>query len=153
MPAIEAARIGSTALFTLSDGAEQDDHCARIYHKSLLYLVSNALETKPRKFLAKAGEPILGMTRFIDADKALQDAIHDKKLIDQVIAPNSADPGGIDASCATAHGAFDDDKPTLLATLARIRGVKTSRADFSFSRSAKSAREKRDELVTRLREI
>jgi hypothetical protein len=61
-------------------------------------------------------------------------------------------PGKIDASCATAHGAFDDDRPTVLATLARIRGTRKSSANFSFRRSARSARENRQELVKRLRE-
>ncbi|HEU5135275.1 MAG TPA: C1 family peptidase [Steroidobacteraceae bacterium] len=153
VPAIKSGRIGSTALFTLSDGAEQDDHCARIYHKSLLYLVSNALEETPRKFFSKHGEPILGMDKFIDMDPVLDDLIHKRKLIDQVVAPNSAEPGTINASCATAHGAFDDDKPTVRATLARIRGAKSSAGDFSFARSAKSARERREELITRLQEI
>jgi hypothetical protein len=150
MPAIKDGRIGSTALFTLSDGAEQDDHCANIYRKSLLYLVSNALEDKARKFFAKDGEPILGMDKFIDQDAILTQAIA-KKLIDQVVAPNSIEPGKIDASCSTAHGAFDDDKPTLKATLARIRGAKTSSSNFSFGRSAKSAREGRNALVERFR--
>ena len=35
-----AARIKQFAIFTLTDRAEQDDDCANIYHKSLLYLVS-----------------------------------------------------------------------------------------------------------------
>jgi hypothetical protein len=148
---IRAKRVKAAALFTLSDAAEQDDHCARIYHKSLLYLVSNALEDKPRKFFAKHGEPILGMDRFIDLDPALSKAIA-SGLIDQVVAPNAVTPGKIDASCATAHGAFDDDRPTVLATLARIRGTQKSSANFSFRRSARSARENRQELVTRLRD-
>ncbi len=33
------------ALYTLNDSAERDDHCAHIYNKSLLYLVSNAFES------------------------------------------------------------------------------------------------------------
>jgi hypothetical protein len=152
MPAIKEKRIASTALFTLSEGAEQDDHCANIYHKSLLYLVSNALEDKARKFFARDGEAILGMDKFIEQDAALTKAIA-SKLIDHVVAPNSIEPGKIDASCATTHGAFDDDKPTLLATLARIRSAKSSSAEFSFGRSARSAREKRHELITRLREM
>ena len=152
MPAIQQKRIASTSLFTLSEGAEQDDHCANIYHKSLLYLVSNALEDKPRKFFTKDGEPILGMDKFIEQDPKLMQAIA-KKLIDRVVAPNSIEPGKIDASCATAHGAFDDDKPTLKATLGRIHGKKSSTSDFSFARSARSARENRNALISRLRDL
>ncbi len=44
LPAIQSGRIERFALFTLTDKAEQDDNCANIYHKSLLYLVSNAFE-------------------------------------------------------------------------------------------------------------
>jgi hypothetical protein len=148
MPAVKAGAIKQTALFTLSDGAEQDDHCANIYHKSLIYLVSNALEEKPRKFLAKHGWPILGMDKFLKLDPVLAAAIAGG-LIDHVVAPNSNPIGQIDASCATAHGAFDDDKPTVLATLARIRGTKSAKGNFSFSRSARSARENRSALLQR----
>jgi hypothetical protein len=152
MNAIREKRIASTALFTLSEGAEQDDHCANIYHKSLLYLVSNALEENPRKFLEAHGEPILGMDKFLNLDNTLKRAIGDG-LIQHVIAPNGMQPGKIDASCATAHGGFDDDRPTVLATLARIRGASSAKGEFSFSRSAKSARENRNALISRLREI
>ena len=40
LPAIHSGAIANFALFTLNDRAERDDHCANIYHKSLLYLVS-----------------------------------------------------------------------------------------------------------------
>ena len=36
---------------------EQDDNCASLYNRSLLYLVSNTCERKPRT-------PILGMEKF-----------------------------------------------------------------------------------------
>jgi hypothetical protein len=51
LPAIESGRVGRFALFTLftlTDRAEREDDCARLYNKSLLYLVSNALEETPR---------------------------------------------------------------------------------------------------------
>jgi len=47
-------------LYTLKDTAEQDDHCAQLYHKSLLYLVAHAFEQRRRLFLGQ-GEPLLGM--------------------------------------------------------------------------------------------
>lgn len=56
------------AFFTLTDEAEQDDHCARIYNKSLLYLVPNALEAKPRIPMFRDGEPILGMEKWVRKD-------------------------------------------------------------------------------------
>ena len=44
LPAIRGGSIKQFAIFNLTDRAEQDDNCANIYHKSLLYLVSNAFE-------------------------------------------------------------------------------------------------------------
>ena len=40
-----------------------------------------------------------------------------------VKAPNAVPPTERDASRATAHGGFDDDRPTVTSTLARIRGT------------------------------
>ena len=48
---------------SLSDQAERDDHCANIYHKSLLYLVSHAFEATPRIPLVRDGVPIVGMEK------------------------------------------------------------------------------------------
>ena len=49
LPAIRGGSIKQFAIFTLTDRAEQDDDCANIYHKSLLYLVSHAFEKELRK--------------------------------------------------------------------------------------------------------
>ena len=49
LPSIKSAHIKNFALFTLTDKAERDDTCANIYHKSLLYLVSNAFEAGLQK--------------------------------------------------------------------------------------------------------
>jgi hypothetical protein len=42
LPAIRSGQIGQFGLFVLTDKSERDDNCNDIYHKSLLYLVSNA---------------------------------------------------------------------------------------------------------------
>ena len=53
----------------LTDAAEQDDNCALIYNKSLLYLVAHALERQSRI----PGDPrhpgvaLLGLAIFLDA--------------------------------------------------------------------------------------
>ena len=57
LPALNDGGIGRFALFALSDKAEQDDSCAEVYHKSLLYLVSNALERTPHIPFRQDGEP------------------------------------------------------------------------------------------------
>jgi alpha-beta hydrolase superfamily lysophospholipase len=69
LPSLRNKHINRFGLFTLSDKAEQDDHCAHVYHKSLLYLVSHAFEAKLRLplFGRNGGEPILGMEKFVKA--------------------------------------------------------------------------------------
>ena len=47
-PAIVSGKIANFALYTLSDTKERDDNCAGIYHKSLLYMVSDAFEATQR---------------------------------------------------------------------------------------------------------
>jgi hypothetical protein len=115
-PAIEAGQLRRFSLFTLTDQAERDDNCANIYHKSLLYLVSNAFENRPRIPLVRDGVPILGMEKFAKADAELV------KLVggSWVHAPNTAAMGSPDASGARHHGDFHTDPATLRATLARI---------------------------------
>ena len=47
-PAILDGRIATFALYTLTDKKERDDHCKKIYNKSLLYLVAHAFERQER---------------------------------------------------------------------------------------------------------
>ena len=147
LPAIRSKQIRSFGLFTLTDKAEQDDDCANIYHKSLLYLVSHAFEARLRepsllKTKDDGSEPILGMEKFVnDLPKAERPA-------DWVLAPNGR-PAGPDASTATTHGAFDDDQATLKATLARILGKTTVAGDFRHGRSNAANRDRRAALDRR----
>ena len=143
LPAIQAGGIQKICLFTLSDRAEQDDNCASIYHKSLLYLVSHAFEAKPRiPVIRPEGEPILGMERFIRKDSELELLLKGYNA-DWVIAPNNEKPGSLDASAATHHGDFDDDDATVRATLARILGTASLDGKLSFARSASASRDLR----------
>lgn len=138
-PLITRMRIEDFTLFTLTDSVEQDDHCANIYHKSLLYLVSNALEARSGSPPAREGVPLLGMARFVEKDPGVSELIKAKRL-DWVKAPNSFLPGSESASAARHHGDFDDDEPTVRATLARILGQKTLSDQVTFHRSAGSLR-------------
>ncbi len=114
-PAIEADRLRRFSLFTLTDKAERDDDCANIYHKSLLYLVSNALESRPRIPIVRDGVPILGMEKFAKEDAVV------KSLGDRwVQAPNTEPMGSPGSSGARHHGDFHNDPATLRATLTRI---------------------------------
>lgn len=143
LPAIKKKRIKQFALFALSDKAEQDDHCANIYHKSLLYLVSHAFEKEPRIPLFRDGEPILGMEKYLRKDAELQ-ALFKSDNADLVISPNNKALNAIDASTALHHGDFDDDAATVRATLRRILGDGVPKTEaIKFQRSASSLRESR----------
>jgi hypothetical protein len=143
LPAIKKKRIKRFALFTLSDKTEQDDHCANVYHKSLLYLVSHSFEDKARIPLFRPGIPILGMEKYVRQDADLT-ALLKSGTADLVISPNNKALGSADASTALAHGAFDDDDATVRSTLRRILGDGLAKAAaIKFQRSAASLRESR----------
>ncbi len=142
-PAIKKKRIKRFALFTLSDKAEQDDHCANIYHKSLLYLVSHSFEDEPRIPLYRGGVPILGMEKYVRQDVELM-SLFKSDAASWVIAPNAKSLGSADASTSLQHGSFDDDDATVRATLRRILGDGVSKgAAIKFQRSAASLRDSR----------
>ena len=132
-PALEAGTLGKLALFMLGDQTEQNDNCAHIYNKSLLYLVSHAFEKNARipgsKQKEHRGVPLLGMAKFIDADHQDYLAPFHQRLqalgVDIVIAPNDRPEGDAGASKAEHHGDFDNDMRTVLATLARVIGPAT----------------------------
>ena len=143
LPALNAKGIKRFALFTLTDQVEQDDNCANIYHKSLLYLVSDAFEKRVRiPVFQKDGEPILGMEKFVRGDPEL-DMLFKNGKADWVRSPNTAEDGSPIHSTARHHGDFDDDKPTVLATLARILGQGTAQAPFEFARTPASLQARR----------
>jgi hypothetical protein len=131
LPAIQNKRIRDFALYTLTDKAEQDDHCARIYNKSLLYLVSHAFEKRARvPIFRPEGEAILGMAKFIDQHAALQ-ALLKQKRIHWAQSPNAIPVGEIGAARATEHGGFDDDKATVQSTLLRVLGAAAAKAPMA----------------------
>lgn len=145
-PAVKSGAIEDFALFTLTDKAEQDDDCGKIYNKSLLYLVSNAFEQRFRiPILRPDGEPILGMEHFIEKDAGLKRLIKAGR-IDHVLAPNTAAQGTPHASTASTHGGFDDDIPTVRATLARILRAKVPQM-AAFDATAQSRRTRRKDLL------
>ena len=143
LPAITSGQLERFSLFTLTDKAERDDHCANIYHKSLLYLVSNAFETRWRKplFGVTDGEPILGMEKFV---RGLPEA---EQPADWVLSPNTVVGGDQSAARAVAHGAFDDDPATLQATLARMLDKSSTSAKFVRHRSGSANRARRAVLA------
>ena len=132
--AIDAATMQRLYLDVLSDKVERDDNVVSIYRKSLLYLVSNALETDLRT-------PILGMARVDDesdsgwdgssntgdALAAWREAAKSAKLADRTVdlavdqVPVAIDAGRLVLQAA-GHGIFDNDIDVLNRTLGRITG-------------------------------
>lgn len=136
-------------LHMLSDAREQDDNVARIYNKSLLYLVARAFESRHKT-------PLLGMATSLDAryfsGATIPDQWHPATLDDlrnwNACYWNGAPPSGFagdgnglppaqsqtlhivndkyvndgEEQIRSAHGAFDNDIATVAQTIARIRG-------------------------------
>lgn len=157
LPSIKNGSIDRFSLFTLKEPTEQDDHCARIYNKSLLYLVSNAFELDSPLDLFDDGKPILGMEKFIlkaarefgvDAAVVRRDNPSEVSLFGASSAawircPNTLSAGDPSASEARHHGDFDDDPHTVQATLARILGHTPQAGAFHFDRSSSALAERR----------
>lgn len=142
LPAVRSRHIGHFSMFTLTDKAERDDNCGGMYHKSLLYLVSNAFERTLRKpfFGQTDGEALLGLEKFaarLGADTPS----------DWVRSPNAEPEGASGASRSISHGGFDDDAATLKATLTRIAGAAPAGVTFTHHRSASVWRARRAVLA------
>ncbi|WP_081159364.1 C1 family peptidase [Ensifer aridi] len=137
-PAIESGAISKFDLYTLDDPTERDDDCAGIYHKSLLYLVSNAFERFAHipGVPSRDGEPLLGLARNVAPQL---DKFFNKKSRRWHVAPG-------ETSNARHHGDFDNDKATLLSTLSRILdgNVPSETADLASKKPTKSNSEKRE---------
>jgi len=144
LPAIKSGRIHDFALYVLDDKTEQDDNCAMLYNKSLLYLVSNAFESRQRIPMVQDGTPILGLQRCITADSELSKLFTSDKA-ELVLSPDKA--GAHPRSRAQHHGDFDDDTATVQSTFGRIlhSGGKTANklATIEFGRSASTLRDLR----------
>ena len=103
-------------MFNLRDEAERDDNVARVYNKSLLYLVSGAFEDKHHK-------PLLGMERYA-RDNAVFTGLFGKaaKRSDSVVMYSTGGRKVQLQSKSESHGGFDNDVDTLNSTLRIIKG-------------------------------
>lgn len=159
VPAIEARAVDRACLFTLTDKAEQDDSCAGIYNKSLLYMVAHAFEQQARSWIDRRlsqGTPIAGMARFIVAKGVADQAYGFERVhkllkdgrLDWVQSPSGGQaPGSPNAANASTHGGFDDDRATLDATIARILDKRRSASTgFDIHRSEAGLRDRRNAL-------
>jgi hypothetical protein len=112
-------KVARTGVFALSDRRELDDVCGaggvNVYQKSLLYLVSRALERLPGKDQFEVD--LLGMERFFDAK--LRNELTGAGG-DLVVAPSEIPAAS--RSDSLTHGGFDDDSPTMTSVVLRILG-------------------------------
>ncbi len=117
MPEYIQGKIAKYVQFHLSDPVEQADNCLHIYHRSLLYLVSNAFERL-------LGRPILGMEKFVNSAKLPQNNPNKAKVTmwDFITAPtNPLLNSPANNSVSTSHGGFDNDEFTIRAIIERIK--------------------------------
>ncbi|MFN2355642.1 MAG: caspase family protein [Desulfopila sp.] len=115
-------QIGSSiqhlAMFTMKKDWEKDDSVAKIYQKSLLYLLYYALESNRKT-------PILGLEESLrkDADTAhlfgLKGTPSQKA---EIVWSVSQATTGSSASTARTHGGFDNDRPTMNSVARRVLG-------------------------------
>jgi hypothetical protein len=131
--------VRSSAIFDLSDKRERDDVCGAggidVYHKSLLYLVSRALEGA-----APGGEvPLLGMQKSLErpigagAGPTLLQAIGERggsSIISRAITPDDS------RSDATSHGGFAGDRMTMTSVAMRALGLATPRPENDYRPNA-----------------
>jgi hypothetical protein len=122
-------------LDVLSDSIELGDHVTPVYRKSLLYLVSNALESDLRT-------PILGLARVTNPNDAGWDGSSDTgearanwrragaasklatrtSVLSTPQVTTALGSGGQKILIPAAHGSFDNDIDVMTRTLTRIVG-------------------------------
>jgi len=130
VPLINSGQINRFALFQLDDKTEQDDNCANIYHKSLLYLVSRALDDV-RKM------PLLGLERALDkayrndAEQWAQEELPYVKQWQSRWDSTLGIPATLPdvrttkegARTQATHGSFDNNIDAVTETICRVAGV------------------------------
>lgn len=123
----------------LSDENERDDNVAKIYRKSLLYFVSNALETDLRAPLLgmdKVSDPeyggwdgasstaaALGSWREAAREAGLAKRWHVLKARRIVTSRTTVAGKTVETDTAASHGGFDNDVDVFGETLRRIVGA------------------------------
>lgn len=105
-------------LYILSDVGELDDDVGP-YGKSLLYLVSNALE-------GARGVPLLGMQKYLEQENDVRKMLdRDVDGLPGIVISGVEGPIGAIAKSDT-HGGFDNDPNTMNSVLTRILGTTPS---------------------------
>ena len=112
--------IDRITIFNLTDDTERDDSVTRLYNKSLLYLVSEALDQRKK-------QPLLGMQKYIESDReeALSSWDPTSKRSGPTVIYTKGGPTVRLRSKSETHGGFDNDPDTLNSTLRILRGSDT----------------------------
>ena len=107
--------VDALTMYTMNKDLERKDNCGAIYRKSLLYLVSNALE-------ADRGDGILGLDESIRDDEQLVTlfGIGGTPGAHQVIFSKTDVTSGRSATRAKTHGGFDNDVATMESVVRRV---------------------------------
>jgi hypothetical protein len=132
-----SSRVRRFAVFNLSDRRELDDACAAggvdVYHKSLLYLVSRALEERPS---GQSEAPLLGMARFFDRPSGHGTL---RASIEARGGACVSSPAALPAdsrSDATSHGGFAGDTQTMTSVVMRALGRSTPAPENNYQPNA-----------------
>lgn len=110
--------VDQLSIFTMARSFEEDDNCATVYRKSLLYLIYYALEPERKT-------PILGLEESIRANSNLKRLFNlDKKgaAPGEIIWSVTRTTSGPSASTSRTHGGFNNDEPTMESVAQRILG-------------------------------
>jgi Caspase domain/N-acetylmuramoyl-L-alanine amidase len=113
------AHAGPLTVYTMRRDFERDDDCAKLYRKSLLYLVSNACENGD-------AVPLLGLEDSLRADAGLRALFGLGQAgsgLAEVVWSKSLLAEGRSATRAVHHGDFDDDAPTVNSVARRVLGL------------------------------
>lgn len=109
-------KITHLSMFTMKRDWEEHDSVAKVYNKSLLYLIHYALEPKRK-------EPILGLELSArgDAEVALLFGLNGVSSAKaDIVWSKTVSEAGRNASSSITHGGFDNDRATMNSVLRRI---------------------------------
>jgi hypothetical protein len=120
-------------VFGLQDVAELNDYVGsapqRYYQKSLLYLISRALESRGQ---GEVEVPLLGLQRHSDGplgNTSVREAI---ESVGGELIWSPSDGGATGGSGATSHAGFDEDSQTMTSVMLRILGRTEPSASETF---------------------
>ncbi len=113
-------------MYTMKKSFEEDDHCIRVYRKSLLYLIHHALEPARRT-------PILGLEINVRASAAVS-ALFGLNgaggAPGRVVWSETDDGDGRSSSRSKTHGGFDDDPLTMNSVVANVLNEQKARVAY-----------------------